>query len=133
MASIGKLMLIGNIGRAPEWKQIGEQRVLEFSVAYNRWWTRRDGAQLPAIWFRVTLWPSKKTDAIAKLIKGGMSVHVIGDMDLDEREGKTYYSLRNAEVTPVIGPRSDDASRSTSNTSAARPATPRPPAGDDEF
>jgi hypothetical protein len=26
-----------------------------------------------------------------------------------------------------------DASRSTSSTSAARPATPRPPAGDDEF
>lgn len=132
MASIGKLMLIGNIGRAPEWKQIGEQRVLEFSVAYNRWWTRRDGAQLPAIWFRVTLWPSKKTDAIAKLLKGGMSVHVIGDIDIDEREGKTYYSLRNAEVTPVIGPRGDDAG-TRSSSAPARASAPRRPAGDDDF
>jgi len=129
MATLGKLMLIGNIGRAPEWKQIGEQRVLEFSVAYNRWWTRRDGAQLPAIWFRVTLWPSKKTDAIANLIKGGMSVHVIGDFDIDEREGKTYYSLRNAEVTPVIGPRSEGAPRSAP---APRPPA-RPASGNDEF
>jgi hypothetical protein len=105
VASIAKVVLIGNIGREPEWKQVGVSRILEIGVAYNRWWKKKDGAPLPAVWFRVTLWPSKKTDAIANILRAGMAVHVMGDLDIDEKDGKVYYSLRNAELTPLIGQR----------------------------
>ncbi|MBP7149777.1 MAG: single-stranded DNA-binding protein [Acidobacteria bacterium] len=108
MASMAKVILVGNLGRDAELKYLPNGTpLLEFSIATNEKWTDRSGAQQEHTqWFRITLWGRQAESLKTYLLKGKL-VYVDGRLrvrDFVDREGKTRYSLDvRADQVQMLG------------------------------
>jgi len=91
MASVNKVILIGNLGRDPEVKytQSGTA-VANLSVATNEVWTDKAGQkQEKTEWHRVVVW-GKQAQVLAEYMSKGKQVYVEGSLQTrswDDRDG----------------------------------------------
>lgn len=91
MASVNKVILIGNLGRDPEIKytQSGTA-VANLSLATNEVWTDKAGQkQERTEWHRVVVW-GKQAQVLAEHLSKGKQVYVEGSLQTrswDDREG----------------------------------------------
>ncbi len=96
MASVSKIIIVGNVGRDPELKMTPNGRpVCEFSVAVNRVTGRGDERQEQTDWYRVSCW-SSLAERAQQLIQKGRLVYVEGRFQArtyTDREGKERFSL----------------------------------------
>ena len=96
MASVSKIIIIGNVGRDPELKMTPNGRpVCEFSVAVNRVTGRGDERQEQTDWYRVSCWAGLAERA-QQIIQKGRLVYVEGRFQArtyTDREGKERFSL----------------------------------------
>lgn len=97
MASINKVILIGNVGNDPEVKYFdGGSVVARFSVATNEKYTNRTGEQVEQTeWFRVETW-NEQAKTIEKYLKKGQQIYVEGRLRTEaftDRDGKERFSL----------------------------------------
>ena len=96
MASVSKIIVVGNVGRDPELKMTPNGRpVCEFSVAVNRVSGRGDERQEQTDWYRVSCW-SGLAERAQQLIQKGRLVYVEGRFQArtyTDREGKERFSL----------------------------------------
>src|ERR671931_1437325 len=93
MASLNKIMIIGNVGRDPELRMTANGKpVTEFSVAVNRIFNdggsgeRREETE----WFRIVCW-QRLAETAQQLIQKGRLVYVEGRLQTrnwTDREGK---------------------------------------------
>jgi single-strand DNA-binding protein len=96
MASLNKVILIGNLGRDPEVKytQSGTA-VANLSVATNEVWTDRNGErQERTEWHRVVVW-GKQAEIAAEHLAKGKQVYVEGSLQTrswDDKEGNKRYT-----------------------------------------
>jgi len=96
MASINKVMLIGNLGRDPEVKytQSGTA-VANLNVATNEVWTDKAGQkQERTEWHRVVVW-GKQAQVVSEYLSKGKQVYVEGALQTrswDDREGNKRYT-----------------------------------------
>ena len=98
MASLNKIMIIGNVGRDPELRMTANGKpVTEFSVAVNRIFN--DGAsgerREETEWFRVVCW-QRLAETAQQLIQKGRLVFVEGRLQTrpwTDREGKERLSV----------------------------------------
>jgi single-strand DNA-binding protein len=98
MASLNKIMIIGNVGRDPELRMTATGKpVTEFSVAVNRVFNdqasgeRREETE----WFRVVCW-QRLAETAQTLIQKGRLVFVEGRLQTrpwTDREGKERLSV----------------------------------------
>jgi len=98
MASLNKIMIIGNVGRDPELRMTANGKpVTEFSVAVNRIFNdgtsgeRREETE----WFRVVCW-QRLAETAQQLIQKGRLVFVEGRLQTrpwTDREGKERLSV----------------------------------------
>ena len=74
---LNKIMLIGNIGRDAEIKQLdGGASVANFSIATNEKWKDREGqTQERTEWHKIVLW-GKAVEAIGQYLLKGKQVYV---------------------------------------------------------
>ena len=91
MASVNKVILVGNLGRDPELRYTqGGQAVANFTVATNERWTDKDGSnQERTEWHRIVVW-GKQAENCAQYLQKGRSVYVEGRLqtrDWEDREG----------------------------------------------
>lgn len=77
--------------------------VLSFSVAVDDGY----GENKRALFFDCSMW-GKRGAALAPMLTKGKQVTVSGDLSTREYEGKTYLTLRVADVTLQGGGRQDD-------------------------
>lgn len=117
MASVAKVMLIGNLGRDPETRftPSGAMNV-NFSIATNRRWNDSAGQlQERTTWFRVTGWGrlAETMNNLAQsgyLVKG-QQVFVLGNLETNEyvdRQGQARTSLEvTASELQLLGSRAD--------------------------
>jgi single-strand DNA-binding protein len=104
MASVNKVILIGNLGRDPEIKytQSGTA-VANLSLATNEVWTDKAGQkQERTEWHRVVVW-GKQAQVLAEHLSKGKQVYVEGSLQTrswDDRDGnkRNTTEIRAARV-----------------------------------
>jgi single-strand DNA-binding protein len=146
MASVNKVILIGNLGKDPEMRytQAGEP-IANFSLATNDVWTDKSGQrQERTEWHRVEIF-GKAAQVAKEYLSKGRSVYVEGSLRYDEWTDKDG-NKRNTTRVRVSGPGSrlvllggrgeggGSGRRGAASDSAAEPAPPAnevPPAEDD--
>lgn len=103
-----QITIAGNIGRdAVVRRTNADDAVAGFSVAVEE----RNGQDKRTLWFDCSLW-GKRGEALAQYLTKGSRVTVAGDLSTREHEGRTYLTVRVAEVTlQGGGERRDDAPR----------------------
>jgi len=133
MASVNKVILIGNLGQDPElrYTQSGKA-VTTFSIATNeRFRTRDDEFRERTEWHRIVAWEGT-AERCARYLSKGNGCYVEGRLQTREWEDKEGVKRRTTEVVAqnvqfLGGPRADG-DRSV-GTSESPPADPPPAAG----
>lgn len=104
MASLNKVMLLGNLGRDPELRTTSSGTpVLNFPMATTRRWKERDSDRVlsETDWHRVVVW-GRQAEVLAEYLKRGSQVHIEGRLQTRSwtgDDGVTRY------VTEVIASR----------------------------
>ena len=136
MASVNKVILIGNLGRDPELRYTKDGKaVANFTVATNDRWRDREGnSQERTEWHRIVVW-DKQAENCAQYLQKGRSVYIEGRLQTREWEDKEGQKRQTTEIVAqqvtFLGSR-DAGSRSASASAAAPPGPePAPTEGDD--
>ena len=123
MASVNRVILIGNLGRDPElrYTQSG-QAVTNFSIATNEKWRDKDGQpQERTEWHRIIVW-GKPAENCAQYLQKGRIVYIEGRLqtrDWEDREGNKRQTTEIvAQTVQFLGGRGEG---------GPRPSGPPPP------
>ena len=99
MASVNKVILVGNLGRDPELRYIQSgQAVANFSLATSDRWRDKEGNnQERTEWHRIVVW-GKSAENCAQYLQKGRSVYVEGRLQTQEWEDKEGIKRKTTEV-----------------------------------
>jgi single-strand DNA-binding protein len=99
MASVNKVILIGNLGRDPELRYTQQgQAVANFTLATNENWTNKSGDREERTeWHRVVAW-ARTAELCAEYLAKGRTVYVEGRLQTREWEDKDGQKRRTTEV-----------------------------------
>ena len=129
-----KLQVIGNIGQDARVNDVNGNRSINFSVAYNRKFTDKDGVIVEkTTWVNCTYWrTAKQSVEVAKFLTAGTKVFCEGQPDVStyqDRDGHTRATLNmniiSLELISSTAHRDDDEEPAET---AAPEATPAPKA-----
>lgn len=103
MASINKVILIGNLGADPEIRTTqGGQSVASLRIATAETWTDRDGKrQERTEWHAVTVW-GKTAENCGKFLAKGRQVYVEGRLQSREYQDKEGQTRKVWEVVADV-------------------------------
>ncbi len=110
IASLSKVILVGNLGSDPEMRYTPNGKaVTSFSVATNRRYTTSGGeSKEETDWFRVSVW-GKQAEQCNQFLSKGKQVYVEGRLHArswEGQDGQTRTSLEvNAERVLFLGRR----------------------------
>jgi single-strand DNA-binding protein len=110
MASLNKVMVIGNLGADPEMRYTANgNAVTTFNVATNESWTDGSGERRERTeWFSVVTW-NRLAETCAQYLTKGRSVYVEGRLQTRSWEGqdgqKRYRTEVVAETVRFLGGR----------------------------
>ena len=99
MASVNKVILIGNLGRDPELRYTqGGQAVANFSVATSERYNDKSGnPQERTEWHRIVVW-GKQAENCSQYLSKGRSCYVEGSLRTNEWEDKEGNKRSTTEV-----------------------------------
>jgi single-strand DNA-binding protein len=99
MASVNKVILVGNLGRDPELRYTaGGQPVASFSVATNERWNDREGKpQERTEWHRIVVW-GKQAENCANHLHKGRTVYIEGRLQTREWEDREGRKRQTTEI-----------------------------------
>ena len=112
MAGVNKIILVGNLGRDPEFRELENDNALcKFSVATMRQWKDRDGnKQQHTEWHNIITW-GKQAQNCHRYLTKGKQVYVEGRMERQEYKDKDgrpqYYHQVQAYMVQFLGGRGD--------------------------
>ncbi len=137
MASVNKVILVGNLGRDPElrYTQSG-QAVANFTLATNEKWKDKEGAsQERTEWHRIVVW-GKSAENCAQYLQKGRSVYIEGRLQTREWEDNSGNTRTTTEVTAqtvqFLGGRGGSTASDGAGGNPGRDESPAgPPPGDD--
>lgn len=121
------LTIAGGIGKDAVTRNTQQgDKVTGFSVGVSEGF----GDSKRTIWFDVSMW-GNRGEKLAQHLTKGSRVVVTGDLSTREHEGKTYLTLRAADVTLMGGGNRDEAQRGGYDQSLDRGRAGGAPAGGD--
>ena len=96
MASVNKVIILGNLGRDPELRHTsGGQPVATLSVATNEQWTDKSGErQERTEWHKVVVW-GRQAETCSQYLSKGRSVFLEGRLQTrkwQDKEGNDRYT-----------------------------------------
>ena len=105
MASMKKIMIIGNVGRDPESRFTNDgTEFSSFTVAVNERPRRQQGDQAPAgnqeeltTWFRVTAW-RRQAEIVKQYVQKGTSIFVMGNLTVREFTGNDGQKRTSLDI-----------------------------------
>jgi single-strand DNA-binding protein len=108
-------IIIGNVGRSPETKQVNDTTVCNFNVAVNSVYGSGDNRKEYTNWYSVAAW-GKLGDACSEYVTKGMQVMVVGTVEARgytgrDGEAKAQLKLR-AHTVKFLSQRDDTAQQS---------------------
>jgi single-strand DNA-binding protein len=136
MASVNKVILVGNLGRDPELRYIQSgQAVANFSLATNeKWRDKEEKNQERTEWHRIVVW-GKSAENCAQYLQKGRSVYIEGRLqtrDWEDREGNKRTTTEVvAQVVQFLGGRGGVGSEGPPRAEGA--GDPDPPPSDVPF
>ncbi len=136
MASVNKVILVGNLGRDPELRYTqGGQAVANFTLATNERWRDKDGNnQERTEWHRIVVW-GKSAENCAQYLQKGRSAYVEGRLQTREWEDKEGNKRQTtevvAQVVQFLGGRGGGGGSSGGGPSGGSGPDESPPPGDD--
>lgn len=136
MASVNKVILVGNLGRDPETRYMPDGgAVVNASIATTETWKdKAGGKQEKTEWHRVVFF-GKLGEVVAEFLKKGSQVYVEGRLETKEWEKdgvKRYTTQIVADRMQMLGQRGGDTAPPPSQ--PVKPAaTPRGPGKFDDF
>lgn len=99
MASLNKVMLIGNLGRDPEIRAAGSGKVANFSIAVTERYTSNGERQERTEWVNIVLW-NRLAEIAEQYLRKGSPVYIEGRLQTrswDDQNGQKRYT------TEVVG------------------------------
>jgi single-strand DNA-binding protein len=130
MASLNKVMIIGNLTRDPEVRFTPKgTAVAELGIAINRKFTAENGEKREETTFvDVTLW-GRTAEHAAEYLKKGRSVYIEGRLSLDQWDDKQTGQKRSklkivGEEMQFLGGRDSKPQQSTQHQSSRSPTDP---------
>jgi single-strand DNA-binding protein len=136
MASVNKVILVGNLGRDPELRYTpGGTPVANFTLATNERWTDPTGEKKERTeWHRIVVW-GKQAEIAGEYLRKGRQVYVEGSIQTREwtdRDGnkRTTTEIR-AQRIQLLG-RPEDRPAALAAQAAEEVAEPEPALGEDE-
>jgi single-strand DNA-binding protein len=110
---LNRVFLIGNIGKEPNLREVGENAVLEFTLATSESFQGRDGNRRERTeWHTIKVW-GKRAQALGKFLTKGMMLCVEGSIRTEswERDGEKKYKTtivaNNIEILRSPGRQSE--------------------------
>ncbi|MDR2579108.1 MAG: single-stranded DNA-binding protein [Chitinispirillales bacterium] len=99
MASINKVILIGNLGKDPELRYTPQGRpVVNFSMATTERWTSKDGEkQERTEWHNIVLW-GRQAEVANQYLKKGSSCYIEGRVTTRSWEDKDKVKRYRTEI-----------------------------------
>lgn len=99
MASVNKVILIGNLGKDPELRFTRDgQGVANFTLATNERWRDKDGQnQERTEWHRIVVW-GKTAENCAQYLQKGRSCYIEGRIQTREWEDKEGNKRQTTEI-----------------------------------
>jgi len=99
MASVNKVILVGNLGRDPELRYTpGGQAVANFTLATNERFQNKEGErQERTEWHRIVTW-GRTAELCAQYLAKGRSVYLEGRLQTREWENKEGHKQRTTEI-----------------------------------
>ncbi len=133
MASLNKVMILGNVGHAPELRQTQSGlAVANFSVATTEGWKDGDERKSRTDWHQVVVW-GKLAETCAQYLTTGRQVFVEGQLRsrsyADQDGHKRFVTEIVAQQVQFLGGRPEEA---TPPTQASPAPAPLPPSGGEE-
>ncbi len=133
MASVNKVILIGNLGRDPElrYTQSG-QAVTNFSLATTDRFSNKSGEREERTeWHRIVAW-ARTAELCAQYLAKGRSVYVEGRLQTREWEDKEGQKRRTTEVVAQTvqflgGPRDGQQAAPPPDRGGSAPGSTTPP------
>jgi len=91
--SLNKCLLIGNVGKDPEVREVGDSKVANFSLATSESWTKNGEKVEKTFWHNVVVW-GKLADVIEKYVTKGSKLYIEGAVETRsyEKDGQTRYT-----------------------------------------
>ncbi len=123
MASLNRVLLIGNLGRDPEVRYTqGGNPVANFTMATTDRWTDPSGEKKERTeWHRIVVW-GKQAQIVGEYLKKGRQVCVEGSLQTREwtdRDGNKRYTTEvRAQRVQMLG-RADEARTETASQAVA--------------
>jgi single-strand DNA-binding protein len=100
MASVNKVIILGNLGRDPELRYTqGGQPVANFTIATNESWNKKDGSgrEERTEWHRIVAW-GRTAELCAQYLAKGRTVYIEGRLQTREWENKEGQKQRTTEI-----------------------------------
>ncbi|MBI1910286.1 MAG: single-stranded DNA-binding protein [Deltaproteobacteria bacterium] len=126
MASLNKVILIGNLGNDPEVRYTpANQMVATFNIATTEKWTGKSGEPGERTeWHRIVVW-GKLAEICKEYLSKGRQVYVEGRLQTrqwDDKEGKKRYTTEIvAQNVQFLGTPSGERGRSAASPSETAP------------
>jgi single-strand DNA-binding protein len=111
--------VIGRVGKDAVTRQAGSEPVTGFSLAVDSGY----GDKKQTLWLDCSLW-GKRGEKVAQYITKGSQLGVSGELGTREHDGKTYLTLRVAEVSLIGGKPANSAPRQESTAPASEEIIP---------
>ena len=95
---INKVILVGNVGKDPEIKAVGEQQVATFSIATSETFKKQDGTKVTNTeWHNLVIWGGL-TKVVESYVKKGTPLYVEGKIRTRSWEGKDGTRRYTTEI-----------------------------------
>lgn len=95
------LMIAGNVGNVKEVREVGGDKVLNFSLAVDNG-KDKNGERRESTWYDCALW-GKRAESLAPHITKGLKLALSGRPGARAHDGKAYLSLTVNELTFMGG------------------------------
>ncbi|MFZ7111855.1 MAG: single-stranded DNA-binding protein [Desulfatiglandales bacterium] len=108
MASVNKVILVGNLGADPELKYTPSGRpVASFRIATTEQWTGKDGQKEERTeWHRIVAW-AKLGEICGEYLRKGSQVYIEGKLQTrswEDKDGNKRYTTEiNAQTMQMLG------------------------------
>lgn len=139
MASVNKVILIGNLGRDPELRYTKNgQAVANFSLATSDSYTKDGQREERTEWHRIVAW-AKTAELCAQYLSKGRTVYIEGALrtrEWEDKEGQKRQTTEvHAQTVQFIGPRGSGAGAPSGGAGRSQessgPSMDAPPADDE--